>query len=91
MTYPDVIYTDLDGTLFDHHDYSATAALPLLAELKQRCITVVPATSKTFSEVVELRRELDLDDPFIVENGAAVFVPATMNLRCPIGSKLSNR
>ena len=88
MTYPAVIYTDLDGTLLDHHDYSATAALPLLAELKQRCIKVVPATSKTFSEVVELRRELDLDGPFIVENGAAVFVPATMNLRCPIGSKL---
>lgn len=88
MTPSVVIYTDLDGTLLDHHDYSAHSALPVLDMLKERNIPIVPATSKTFAEVIEVRRELNLAGPFIVENGAAVFVPSDMNLRCPIGSKL---
>jgi mannosyl-3-phosphoglycerate phosphatase family protein len=72
---PVVIYTDLDGTLLDHHTYSHAAADPMLAELAQRGIPVVPCTSKTRAELLPLRLALHNRHPFIVENGAAVLIP----------------
>ena len=66
------IVTDLDGTLMDE-DYDISPAkktLKLLAELN---IPVIPCTSKTASEVRYFRKENALNDPFIVENGAAVY------------------
>ena len=66
------IVTDLDGTLMDE-DYDISPAkktLKLLAELN---IPVIPCTSKTASEVRYFRNENGLSDPFIVENGAAVY------------------
>lgn len=68
-----IVFTDLDGTLLDHETYSFAPALPALARLRALGIPVVLVTSKTFAEVVPVRRELSNDDPFIVENGAAVF------------------
>ncbi|WP_096086985.1 HAD-IIB family hydrolase [Agaribacterium haliotis] len=72
-----LIATDLDGTLLDHHSYSWQAALPSLKQAKQLGIDVVINTSKTFSEVIELQQSLQLNAPFIVENGSAVFIPQT--------------
>lgn len=69
------IYTDLDGTLLDHDDYSHAPADALLEELEQQRIPVIPATSKTRAELLQLRAELGNSHPFIVENGAAVFIP----------------
>lgn len=71
-----LIFTDLDGTLLNQHDYRYDAALPQLQRLKQHQIPVIPVTSKTRLEVEELLMELELDEPFIVENGSAVFIPA---------------
>ena len=66
------IVTDLDGTLMDeNYDISpAKNTLNLLAELS---IPVIPCTSKTASEVRYFRKENGLEDPFIVENGAAAY------------------
>ena len=66
------IVTDLDGTLMDdNYDISpAKKTLKLLSELE---IPVIPCTSKTASEVRFFRKENGLFDPFIVENGAAVY------------------
>ena len=66
------IVTDLDGTLMDeNYDISpARKTLNLLAELN---IPVIPCTSKTASEVRHFRKENQLYDPFIVENGAAAY------------------
>ena len=70
-----IIYTDLDGTLLDHHSYAADAALPAL-RAAQRCgIPIVFCSSKTRAEIESLQQELDVHDPFIVENGGAVYVP----------------
>lgn len=71
-----IIFTDLDGTLLDQEDYSYEPALPMLAKLKQHQIPVVPVTSKTRVEVEELRQMVGAHDPFIVENGSAVFLPS---------------
>ena len=70
-----IIFTDLDGTLLNQDDYRYDAALPVLEELKSKQIPVIPVTSKTRQEVETLRQEINLSDPFIVENGSAIFVP----------------
>lgn len=70
-----LVFTDLDGCLLDHHDYSFKPATALLQKLHSAHIPVIPATSKTESEVLHLRKSLANDHPFIIENGAAVFIP----------------
>ena len=66
------IVTDLDGTLMDEkYDISAARnTLNLLSDLE---IPVIPCTSKTAAEVRFFRKENDLTDPYIVENGAAIY------------------
>ena len=66
------IVTDLDGTLMDE-DYDITPAKKTLKTLAELNIPVIPCTSKTASEVRHFRKENALTDPFIVENGAAVY------------------
>lgn len=70
-----LIFSDLDGTLLDHHTYSHAPADDLMAQLTALHIPVIPCTSKTRAEVVTLRNELNHQQPFIIENGAAVYVP----------------
>jgi len=70
-----LIFSDLDGTLLDHHDYSFDAAQAMLNALKTNQVPVVLNTSKTAAEVKHLQRRLSLTHPFIVENGAAVYIP----------------
>ncbi len=71
-----LLITDLDGTLLDHDTYSFEAARPALKILKERRIPLVLCTSKTRAEVEVWRMRLGNRDPFIVENGGAVFIPA---------------
>ena len=70
-----IVFTDMDGSLLDHYTYSHAAADNLLNRLENNHIPVVPVTSKTCAEVKQLRRELNNPHPFIVENGAAVYIP----------------
>lgn len=70
-----LIFTDLDGCLLDHHDYSFEPAAALLQKLNALHIPVIPATSKTESEVLHLRQSINNTAPFIIENGAAVYIP----------------
>lgn len=70
-----IVFTDLDGTLLDCRTYAWEAARPALEELRRRGIPCVLVTSKTRAEVEFWRRLLENSDPFIVENGAAAFIP----------------
>lgn len=70
-----VIFTDIDGTLVDHRTYSYEDALPALNKIKHLKIPLVLASSKTRAEIEVLRKELEIQDPFIVENGGAIFIP----------------
>jgi mannosyl-3-phosphoglycerate phosphatase len=70
-----ILFTDLDGTLLDHHTYKWDAALPALRQLRLRGSPVVLCTSKTRAEVLPLRDELKLTDPFVTENGGAIYIP----------------
>ncbi len=70
-----IIFTDLDGTLLDHHTYSWAPAQPSLFKLKELDIPVIICTSKTAAEVKELHHALQLTTPYIVENGAGIIFP----------------
>jgi mannosyl-3-phosphoglycerate phosphatase len=69
-----IIFTDLDGTLLDPLDYSYTVAEPLVARLRKKGIPIIFCSSKTYAEQQVYRRELGIRDPFIVEDGGAVFI-----------------
>tara|TARA_B100000674_G_C37713368_1_gene856232 strand:- start:99 stop:893 length:795 start_codon:yes stop_codon:yes gene_type:complete len=66
------VVTDIDGTLMDH-SYDLNPAMETINWLKDLNIPVIPCTSKTKAEVKLLRSELDIHDPFIVENGGAIY------------------
>lgn len=70
-----LIFTDLDGTLLDHYTYQTLSANRTIKKLKEKNIPIIPNTSKTLNEVLLIRADLKLDTPFIIENGAAVYVP----------------
>ncbi len=70
-----IVYTDLDGTLLDHDTYRFDPAKEMLARLKQQGVPVILCSSKTRAEMEVLRTEMKLEDPFICENGGAVFIP----------------
>jgi mannosyl-3-phosphoglycerate phosphatase len=70
-----ILASDLDGTLLDSRTYSFEAARPALVALETQGIPLVLCTSKTRAEVELWRGRLANSDPFIVENGGAVFVP----------------
>jgi len=70
-----LVVTDLDGTLLNHHDYTVTAALPAINLLQKKNIPIILNTSKTYAETIAIRQELAINDPFIVENGSAIYLP----------------
>jgi mannosyl-3-phosphoglycerate phosphatase len=69
------VLTDLDGTLLDAHTYDWAAAVPALEALASAGVPLVICTSKTRAEVEALRAAMAHRDPFVVENGGAIFVP----------------
>ncbi len=70
-----VIFTDLDGTLLDHDTYSYAAAKDALKIVKKQKIPLVFCTSKTRAEIEHYRKKFGNKDPFIVEDGGAIFIP----------------
>lgn len=70
-----IVFTDLDGTLLDHHSYSWEAARPALQALRDAGIPLILNSSKTISEIETLRTALDNAHPFVIENGSAIAIP----------------
>ena len=66
------VVSDVDGTLMDH-SYDLTPAKETIKTLQNLSVPVILCTSKTASEVKVIREELNLTDPYIVENGAAIY------------------
>ncbi len=70
-----LLFTDLDGCLLDSDTYSFDEAKPALEALRAEEIPVILVSGKTRAEMEPLRERLGHQAPFIVENGAAVYVP----------------
>jgi mannosyl-3-phosphoglycerate phosphatase len=71
-----IVFTDLDGSLLNHADYSFAEAMPALARIKSSGIPLIMTTSKTRREVESLQLEMGMREPFIVENGGGIFFPS---------------
>ena len=70
-----IIFTDLDGTFLNHDDYSYSDSLKGVSKVLNENIPLIFTTSKTKIEVETLHQRLKISEPFIVENGAALFIP----------------
>lgn len=82
-----LIFTDLDGSLLDHYSYQATPAEEILEQLDYANIPVILNTSKTVAEVEIIQQKLQLKSPFIVENGAAIYMPTDTFAEQPEGTE----
>lgn len=74
-TPPLIVMTDLDGTLLDHDTYSYAPAIPVMERLQAAGIPLMLNTSKTATELLDLRQSLKNTDPYVVENGSALYLP----------------
>ena len=70
-----IIFSDLDGTLLSKKDYSFDSAKAALNQIKKEQIPLILCTSKTYSEVIYYQRLLQIEHPFIIENGGAIYIP----------------
>jgi mannosyl-3-phosphoglycerate phosphatase len=70
-----LIFTDIDGTLIDFETYSFAETAATVAAVVGRQIPLILCSSKTRAEQEVLREALGIPDPFIVENGSAIFIP----------------
>jgi mannosyl-3-phosphoglycerate phosphatase len=69
-----VIFTDLDGALLSTQDYSWKEAEQSLELCRKLGISVVLISSKTRAEIEVIRDEMEINTPFVSENGGAIFV-----------------
>ena len=70
-----IIFTDLDGTLLGKHTYSFAKAKKALNAIKKLKIPLVLCSSKTKAEMEIYRRRLHNKDPFVCEDGSAIYIP----------------
>ena len=73
-----LIFSDIDGTFMNHKNYSYSILKKYILLLKDNC-QLIFNSSKTFEEMNELNKSLNLRSPFIVENGACIFFPKNYN------------
>jgi len=68
-----IVFTDLDGTVLDEK-YSFQDVKPIITQLVSLEVAIVLCSSKTRTEIEFYRNKLSLNDPFISENGGAIFI-----------------
>lgn len=70
-----VILTSLEGNLLDPETSSCGAARQALAALDRRAIPVILVSSKTRAQLENIRTQLELEHPFIAEEGSIICIP----------------
>jgi mannosyl-3-phosphoglycerate phosphatase len=69
-----VVFADLDGTfLDDNYNYQDTK--PIVNQLAAMGGSIVFCSSKTRSEIEYYQKAVGINEPFVAENGAAIFIP----------------
>lgn len=81
--HPYLIFSDLDGTLLGHDNYSFAPSKGVLARIAAHKIPLILNSSKTLPEILDIRIALQNHDPFVVENGAAIYIPSGLFSYCP--------
>jgi mannosyl-3-phosphoglycerate phosphatase len=72
-----LLFSDLDGTLLDHHSYQPSSrALKMVELLAGEGISTIPVSSKTAVEVQEIATRISFAGVCVVEGGAAILCDA---------------
>lgn len=67
-----LVFSDLDGTILDQDNYSTEESSEGISLLKENDIPLILTSAKTRAEMEVISAELDLNSPFIFENGAGI-------------------
>lgn len=70
-----IVFTDLDGTLLQHHDYDWKAAQSAISLLESNQFPLIYNSSKTYAEIKAFSKITNNKHPFICENGSAIAIP----------------
>ena len=70
-----IIFTDLDETLLKENKYNHNILNNFIKTLLKKEYEIIPVTSKTYLEVINLLKQIKYKLPFSVENGAASYIP----------------
>ena len=81
-----LVFTDLDATLLDHHDYSWEPARPAIEALQTDNSPLILCSSKTLAEMIDLAKELNTEAPIVAENGAFIAIPTGHPLAAQLSS-----
>ena len=84
-----IIFTDLDGTILHRDNFEFDGIKEYIKDLASRGIIIIPNTSKTQVEIEDFNKKLDLNLPFISENGSAIFGLDNINKNFPNNIVLS--
>ncbi len=76
-----VVFSDYDGTIADEKTGTCDAATQCVRMLKEAGIPLVIVSSKTFEELREISRFLDLNESFAFENGGGIAYPLEIGYR----------
>lgn len=67
-----LVFTDLDGTLLDHHTYDFSPAFDALERAGRSGVEIILCSSKSSREMLFWQERLGVKGPFVAENGGAV-------------------
>ena len=70
-----LIFTDLDETLLKQNKYYYNILNRHIKKLLSYGCVIIPVTSKTYLEVIDIVKQIKLNLPFSIENGAAYYHP----------------
>ena len=70
-----LIFTDLDETLLKENKYNYNILNSFIKKLLKYGCIIIPVTSKTYLEVIDILTHIKYKFPFSVENGAAYYLP----------------
>lgn len=70
-----IIFTGLNGSLLDARTQSWKPAEEAVAGLKDHGIPLIFCSSKTRAEQLAIQESMDIYEPFVVENGSALYYP----------------
>ena len=67
-----LVFSDLDGTILDQDNYSTEKSSEGISLLKENDIPLILTSAKTRAEMGDISAEMNLNSPFIFENGAGI-------------------
>jgi mannosyl-3-phosphoglycerate phosphatase family protein len=73
-----LVFTGLDGDMIASGAEGLQTILPALELLHSREIPHIATTERSAAEIIPLLEALDHHDPFVVEAGAAIYIPANL-------------